>query len=130
MSGVVSVLMMSPSSGGGGGGSLAATVNPTTVFGFNIGYGTVTTSEPVYVLVTGQAPPVSVLWTKVSGDAIIANTPTVSYTYFSGAVAPGDLKSAVYKCVVTDQNGSTDSTTVTINLYASDPIDIGGGVFF
>lgn len=114
MSGVVSF------TAAGGRPPLRVTISPPHLSGFKIGSGTVTTSAPATVLVTGGAPPYTYLWTDVSNlDGISETLPTHPTTYwrktFSSASADA---SGTFKCVVTDALGTSVDTVnnITVDL--------------
>ena len=104
----------------GGRPPLRAILSPSILFGSKTGTGTVITSGPATVLVTGGAPPYTFLWTDVVNlDGITETLPTAQTTYWRKTFtsAPdGDI--GTFKCVVTDAllNSVDTVNNVTVNL--------------
>lgn len=88
----------------GGRPPLRAVISPSSLSGFKIGSGTVITSAPATVLVTGGAPPYTFLWTDVTNlDGISETLPTAQTTYWRKTFASApDSAEGTFKCVVTD----------------------------
>lgn len=92
-------------------------VTPSSVFGTNNSTGIVlVTSSTATATPTGGTAPYTYAWTKVSGDTMTATSPTSASTAFRLGVGPGDVKTATYRCTVTDKNGLTAQDTVSITL--------------
>lgn len=92
---------------------LSAVLDTNLAYGTDSGpsiNGSVTTNS-VTVTAAGTGP-LTYLWTRVSGDAITIDSPTAATTTFSGTVGATG-KTALFKCTVTDANGSSiDTETV------------------
>lgn len=99
----------------GSAATLTATASPSSVFG-EAATATVTTSATT-ASASGSVGAVSYAWVKVSGDAITINSASSAATTFSGAaMGLGEVRSAVFKCVVTDSIGSADTNNVTAQV--------------
>lgn len=102
--------------GTSGSSSFYLTANRASAAGTRSGAGSVTTTS-VTVTPTGGTGPYTYAWAYLSGDAIFtASAPTAATTTFSGSVAAGEDKSAVWRCTVTDSLAATASTTVGASI--------------
>jgi hypothetical protein len=115
MSGAVSF------SAAGGRSPLRATISPSYLYGFKIGNGTVITSSPATVLVTGGAPPYTYLWTDVVNlDSITETLPSNRTTYWRKTfTSTSESATGTFKCVVTDALGTSVDTTNSITVDLS-----------
>lgn len=104
-----------------GGNTFTAKASPTTLSGFKAGPGLVYTSGPSAVTVQGGQVPYTYLWTHVSGSILVLPQSSTSYsTRFYANFSGSGSYSAVYKCVVTDDNATAiDSENVTITLTST-----------
>jgi hypothetical protein len=94
---------------GGSTGALEASVAPSSIYGFNYGYGTVYTSDAVTVSITGGQAPYTIVWTRVSG-------PTSISPVTQGGVTTG-FKASINNTVVSgDWKAVVDSNTFTVTL--------------
>lgn len=84
----------------GGNGVLTATASSLIVQGGRNGAGGVSTSTTTVTAAGGNSG-ASVRWVKVSGDDLVANSPSSFTTSFYGTVGTGQSKSAVFMGVVT-----------------------------
>lgn len=84
----------------GGSGVLTATASSLIVQGGRNGAGGVSTSTTT-VQAAGGNSGASIRWVKVSGDDLVANSPSSFTTSFYGTVGTGQSKSAVFMGVVT-----------------------------
>jgi hypothetical protein len=84
----------------GGGGVLTATASSLIVQGGRNGAGGVSTSTTTVTAAGGNSG-ASIRWVKVSGDDLVANSPSSFTTSFYGTVGTGQSKSAVFMGVVT-----------------------------
>ncbi len=84
----------------GGSGVLTATASSLIVQGGRNGAGGVSTSTTT-VTASGGNSGASIRWVKVSGDDLVANSPSSFTTSFYGTVGTGQSKSAVFMGVVT-----------------------------
>lgn len=67
----------------------------------------------------GGLPPHTYLWSKVSGDAITIDTPSVFNTTFTATgLAHVETRVALFKCTVIDNNGA-GTTVSTRNIQIS-----------
>lgn len=74
------------------------------------------TSSTATATPTGGTAPYTYAWTKVSGDTMTVTNSTSASTAFRTSVGPGDVKTATYRCTVTDKNGLTAQDSVSITL--------------
>lgn len=81
-------------------GRLSATATAYIVGGGRTGAGSVTTGSTTVTASSGNSG-ASIQWVRISGDDLIANSPTSFTTTFSGTVATGQSKSALFMAVVT-----------------------------
>lgn len=96
---------------------ISLNVAPSSVFGEgNSAAIILITSSTATATPTGGTAPYTYAWTKVSGDTMTATNPTSASTAFRLGVGPGDVKTATYRCTVTDKNGLTAQDTVSITL--------------
>lgn len=84
----------------GGSGVLTATASSLIVQGGRNGAGGVSTSTTTVTAAGGNSG-ASIRWVKVSGDDLVANSPSSFTTSFYGTVGTGQSKSAVFMGVVT-----------------------------
>lgn len=109
----------------GGGGALSANASVDFVSAYGSTGQTVQTGT-IIVQITGGVPPYSVVWTKVSGDAITAVSPNSSITKFEGVVPVGGFLTADFEWEVTDSAGVpatvTDTVTARITLSPEEGI--------
>lgn len=84
----------------GGSGVLTATASSLIVQGGRNGAGGVSTSTTTVTTAGGNSG-ASMRWVKVSGDDLVANSPSSFTTSFYGTVGTGQSKSAVFMGVVT-----------------------------
>jgi len=104
-----------------GGNTFTANASPTTLSGFKSGTGIIYTSGPSAVTVQGGQVPYTYLWTHVSGSILVLPQSSTSFsTRFYANFAAAGSYTAVYKCVVTDDNATAiDSENVTITLTST-----------
>ncbi len=103
-------------SGAGGSSSFYATASRSVCFGTTLTSGAVTTPS-VTVTPTGGTGPYVYAWTYDSGDAgFTANSPSSASTTFTGTVAAGEDKVAVWRCTVTDSLLATCFVTVGVSI--------------
>jgi hypothetical protein len=107
----------------GGAGDLSATVSPAVVSKTtHVGVGgptvaLVTTLQSASVSVIGGNDPYTYAWTFVSGDsAVLCNSPTSSSTQFHATIHKNNSVSAIWRCTVTDDDDTTVTVDVTVNL--------------
>lgn len=93
--------------------SLSVSISPTSAYG--LGTGTPSTNN-VTAAVSGGTAPYTYSWTRVSGDVFTTSNPTAATTHWSIAVGINDIKTAVYKCTVTDNLGVTGFDTVGVEV--------------
>lgn len=106
------------------GGDLSAMADPS--YAFNIsGTGTVVSSS-VTVTASGGTPSYSYAWTKVSGDDIsVVSASSDTTTFQATGVTSGEIRTAVFRCTVTDSAGSPATTTVDVSVTLG---DASGGI--
>jgi hypothetical protein len=93
-----------------------ATASRSTCFATTATSGSVTTPS-VTVTPTGGTGPYTYAWTYISGDSgFTANTASSASTTFTGSVAAGEDRSAVWKCTVTDFLAATCFVTVGVSI--------------
>jgi hypothetical protein len=102
--------------GAASGGALVATLNRSAVTGNRSGAGTVTTGT-VTVTASGGTGPYTYAWTNVSGDTFTPTIPTGATTAFSITVAVDDVKTAQYRCTVTDSVAATYAVDVSVTAF-------------
>ena len=102
--------------GAASGGALVATANKTAVTGNRSGAGTATTGT-VTVTPSGGTGPYTYAWTNVSGDTFTPTIPTGATTAFSITVAVDDVKTAQYRCTVTDSLAATYAVDVSVTAF-------------
>jgi hypothetical protein len=93
--------------------SLLVSINPTSAYG--VGTGTPNTNN-VTAGVSGGTAPYTYSWTRLSGDIFTVSAATSATTRFSISVGINDIKTAVYKCTVTDNLGVTGFDTVGVEV--------------
>jgi hypothetical protein len=99
----------------------SASVSPSTVSGAGYqengpGQNATATTNAATVTAGGGVPVYTYAWEYVSGDTATVNSPTSATTTFTRTAATNSSKSGLYRCVVTDHNGSTVATSnVTVN---------------
>lgn len=101
-----------------GASKLQCTISPGTLYKNRATPGTATTASCTRTI-SGATGATTTLWSRVSGDTGINITSSTSAsTTFSGTVnAMNPLRTAVFKCRVTDTVTNVDSTTnVTVTL--------------
>lgn len=101
-----------------GGGAFAVDV-PSSAYGGAANDSTVSvTTEVVTATITGGVGPCTYLWTRVdSGSVWTIISPTSASTAFRASSVPsGVLRTAIFKCTVTD---SLSRTIVSIDVNAS-----------
>jgi hypothetical protein len=77
------------------------------------------TTAAVTLTINGGTGPYSYAWTKLSGDAITAVSPTAASTQFRGAAMNVDeVRTAAFRCTVTDSLGATAQTAI-VSPYVS-----------
>lgn len=95
---------------------LIVTLSPTFVQKDVSGAGLATT-DPCTATVTNGSTSLSYSWTRISGDPIDADTPSVSSTTFSYNISLTESVSAVFRCTVTDTStGAVESVDVTVTI--------------
>ena len=102
--------------GAASGGALVATLNRSAVTGNRSGAGTVTTGS-VTVTASGGTGPYTYAWTNVSGDTFTVTSPTAATTTFSITVAVDEVKTAQYRCTVTDSLAATYAVDVSVTGF-------------
>jgi hypothetical protein len=97
--------------------AFSASVNPFYVIGTIFGTGAVTT-DAATVSVSGGTGPYTYAWAYVSGYAsFTTNSPTSATTTWTGTITlPGQDRSAVYRCTVTDSLAATASITIGVSI--------------
>lgn len=76
---------------------------------------------------TGGQTPYTYAWTKQSGDAISAMTPSNAGTAFQASgMAILETRTAVFRCTVTDTLGSSEHADVSVTITRLEPLDLGG----
>ena len=106
------------------GGALSAVADPSYAFNIN-GTGTVVSSS-VTVTASGGTPSYSYAWTKVSGDDIsVVSASSDTTTFQATGVTSGEIRTAVFRCTVTDSAGSPATTTVDVSVTLG---DASGGI--
>jgi len=70
--------------------------------------------------VNGGTPPYTFLWSKVSGDDISISSTTDQSVTFSASGSNGEIKTATYKCVVTDDVAANAEDTVLVRFIFGD----------
>jgi len=79
------------------------------------------TTLPATAAPTGGVGPYTYAWTKVSGPAgITAVTPSAASTRFTTTFAAAGVLDTVWKCTITDNNGTTASDQCQVYMAASD----------
>jgi hypothetical protein len=102
-------------------GTFIATVDTTTVFGFDTAPGA-PVSDPVTCTPDGGTAPYSYLWERVSGDVVTIDSSTSAETTFSFVNSSGSfvMKTGVYRCRVTDATATVVfSPDVTVTLEST-----------
>lgn len=94
---------------------LSVSASPIGASGI-IADGGLATTNSVTVTPAGGSAPYTYAWTFVSGDSVTVNSPASATTSFSTTLAPEDETSSVYRCTVTDDNGTTATVDVIVNL--------------
>jgi hypothetical protein len=102
--------------GAASGGALVATINRPAVSGNRSGPGTATTGS-VTVTASGGTGPYTYAWTNVSGETFTVTSPTAASTTFSITVAADDVKTAEYRCTVTDSLAATYAVDVSVTAF-------------
>lgn len=106
------------------GGALSASASPSYAYNIN-GTGTVVSSS-VTVTASGGTPSYSYAWTKVSGDDISVVSASSDTTVFQATgVTSGEIRTAIFRCTVTDSAGSPATTTVDVSVTLG---DASGGI--
>lgn len=97
--------------------AFSASVNPFSVIGTILGTGAVTTDSAT-VTPSGGTGPYTYAWAYVSGYAsFTTNSPTSATTTWTGSITlPGQDRSAVYRCTVTDSLAATASVTIGVSI--------------
>lgn len=107
-------------------GNLSASASPSFASNLDSGTGDKTTAS-VTVTPAGGTSPYSYAWTKVSGGAISADSASSDTTTFSATgITASEIRSAVFRCTVTDSAGSPATTTVDVSVSIGDISGIGG----
>lgn len=86
--------------------------------GYRSGGGGVTTNA-VALTRTGGLAPFTFAWTRVSGSAFTADSPTASSTTFSISIGNGQSLSATFRCMVTSADGQIASIDVLVSATSS-----------
>lgn len=103
-------------SGASGSSSFYAMASRSVCFGTTPTSGPVTTPS-VTVTPTGGTGPYTYAWTYDSGDSgFTANSAAAATTTFTGSVASGADRVAVWKCTVTDSLAATCFVTVGVSI--------------
>lgn len=95
------------------GGALVATLDKAAVSGSRSGAGTVTTGS-VTVTASGGTGPYTYAWTRVTGETFTPTAATSATTAFQITVAAEDVKTAQYRCTVTDSLSATYAVDVSV----------------
>ena len=102
--------------GTSGSSSFYATSNRYAATGTTTTSGAVTTNS-VTVTPTGGTGPYTYAWAYVSGDAVFtATSPAAATTTFSGSVAAGEDKTAVWSCTITDSLAATAAVSIGVSI--------------
>jgi len=105
----------------GGGGALTAYADRSGVGGTRVGVGMVTSNFPIVITASGGTAPYTYAWTKRSGDAISAITPSSNSTYFNATITElGQTLTATFRCTVTDSAGSPATFDVDVAVGLSE----------
>lgn len=100
-----------------GGPALTVFASGNATASINGGGGAGTNS--VSITRTGGLPPYTYAWTRVSGSAFAADTPTVSSTTFSIQLANGASAAATFRCTVTSADGQVASADVLVTASSN-----------
>jgi hypothetical protein len=103
-----------PGSGGGSSGSLTLSISPSPSEAAS--FSSPVTSGNTTATPSGGLAPYTYSWVKLSGDTIVANSPTSAVTTFTGNVPPDATRSAIFRCTCTDSLGATATADVTATL--------------
>lgn len=107
-----------------------ASVAPVSVYEVSISPSSIGTTAPPGAATSGYVEcnaqngiePYVYLWEKVSGDNISISSTSSSIVTFSSFGSQGQVKSAIYRCTVTDDNGggtSLDDTVIVTFSFES-----------
>lgn len=96
--------------------ALTASASPSVVSGARSP--PIVTTNATTATPSGGIGPYSYAWEKVSGDTISISNPSSATTIFSATLSSGDLRSAVFRCLVTDTatgaSAYTNSVSATV----------------
>lgn len=97
--------------------AMTASASPTSLY--KSGIGTNQTTASTTVTPSGGVSPYTYAWTKLSGDAITADSASAATTTFSAtALFSGEARDATFRCTVTDSTGGTP-LTATADVFVS-----------
>ena len=102
---------------------LSASASPTS-HSKGTAFASATTNSASTVTPSGGTAPYTYLWGRVSGsfDIDIDSSTTAATTFSASGLVPGDSRTTVFRCTVTDSSGTPQTAltnTVTVTIFST-----------